>query len=510
MTDQVHKWTDDQLEALEKKIHATYAQAEREMKKKSAEYLKEYGKELKKKEADLKAGRISAEDFKRWKEEATLGAQWHTNMVNTLSQDLLRVDQKAMDIINGTTSHIYAENFNWGTYEIEHGTKMNTVFTPYDQDTVNRLLREDPNLLPQATLNKAKDLAWNRQHLTSAITQGILQGESIENIAKRLQSVVGMDERSSIRNARTATTAAENAGRIDSYDRAKEMGIELKKEWLATLDGRTRHSHRQLDGVAIEVDEEFLPGLSYPGDPHGQAWEVYNCRCTLVANLSDVDTSDAKRNSKLGKMSYEDWKNEKMGNAKTNAPESKVLHASYDDIKNAILSRYGEEGLDRFTREFAHYQGDASTGYATGVDAIPYVSKILDSLDEVKINTNDIIYRGIKLNESNIDKFLAENAVGNKITMRSLSWTTSQDVASDYANGVIQVIYENVTPGKKNAVSMMEWERHEATKRVGKSAGDFIASQQEVIQTDPNLEFEVVEIIKNGNKYIIKVKEIKR
>ena len=48
---------------------------------------------------------------------------------------------------------------------------------------------------------------------------------------------------SAIRTARTATTAAQNAGRMDSYHAAKGMGIKLKKEWLATLDGRTRHAH---------------------------------------------------------------------------------------------------------------------------------------------------------------------------------------------------------------------------------------------------------------------------
>ena len=55
---------------------------------------------------------------------------------------------------------------------------------------------------------------------------------------------------SAIRTARTATTAAQNAGRMDSYHATEGMGIKLKKEWLATLDGRTRHAHAMLDGQA--------------------------------------------------------------------------------------------------------------------------------------------------------------------------------------------------------------------------------------------------------------------
>ena len=46
-----------------------------------------------------------------------------------------------------------------------------------------------------------------------------------------------MNRASTIRTARTSVTAAQNAGRMDSYHSAEEMGIKLKKEWLATLDG---------------------------------------------------------------------------------------------------------------------------------------------------------------------------------------------------------------------------------------------------------------------------------
>ena len=46
-----------------------------------------------------------------------------------------------------------------------------------------------------------------------------------------------MNRASAIRTARTSVTAAQNAGRMDSYHSAEEMGIKLKKQWLATLDG---------------------------------------------------------------------------------------------------------------------------------------------------------------------------------------------------------------------------------------------------------------------------------
>ena len=97
-----------------------------------------------------------------------------------------------------------------------------------------------------------------------------------------------MDRTSAIRTARTAFTGAQNAGRMDSYAAAEKMGIKLKKEWLATLDGRTRHPHAALDGEKVGTDEKFSNGCRFPGDPQGRPGEVYNCRCTMVAALDAV------------------------------------------------------------------------------------------------------------------------------------------------------------------------------------------------------------------------------
>lgn len=144
--------------------------------------------------------------------------------------------------------------------------------------------------------------------------QGVLQGESVKKIAKRLQSVTNMNEASAVRNARTYITGAENRGRIDSYKYAESIGIEIENTWLATMDGRTRDSHRHLDGMSVKIGEQFPNGCEYPGDPDGPDEEIYNCRCTLIANVKNYKISDEDfLNRKLGGMdekSYDEWKNE--------------------------------------------------------------------------------------------------------------------------------------------------------------------------------------------------------
>lgn len=105
-------------------------------------------------------------------------------------------------------------------------------------------------------------------------------------------------------------TAAENMGRMRSFQRAEDLGINLMKQWMATLDNRTRDTHRELDGETIPVKETFWNGLMEPGDPDGDPSEVMNCRCTLVTVIEEYDYSNFPRRSNYGSMSYEEWKYE--------------------------------------------------------------------------------------------------------------------------------------------------------------------------------------------------------
>ncbi len=137
-------------------------------------------------------------------------------------------------------------------------------------------------------------------------------GESIPKIAKRMERVGATNKAQAVRWARTFTAAAEGAGRIASYKRAIAMGIKLKHQWLATLDDRTRHSHRQVDGEVREVGERFSNGCRYTGDPSAPYSEICNCRCALRPVLEGVDQSDSERWSKLPEgMTYEQWKDAK-------------------------------------------------------------------------------------------------------------------------------------------------------------------------------------------------------
>lgn len=285
MADYAHTETDKQIEELEKRLQAEYRQAYKETKGKLEKYLSDFARKDETKRKLVDEGKLSQADYKKWRTNQMLTGKRWAKMVDTLARDMNRTNQIAADIISGQLSPTFALNANFAAYGIENGFRADYGFTLYDQETVNRLVAENPDLLPAPSVDIPADVRWNKQKITSNITQAVLQGKSIPEIAKTMQTVVGMNKASATRNARTAMTGAQNAGRQATYDRAKAMGIKVKKEWVATLDGRTRHSHGMADGQQAEIDGKFKVGASqlrYPGDPQGRPEEVYNCRCTMV------------------------------------------------------------------------------------------------------------------------------------------------------------------------------------------------------------------------------------
>ena len=313
-----HEETEELLKQTEKRIENVYRQAYKELKKKSDDYMSQFLKTDAEKRKAMLSDEITKDEYRQWRQSHLLTGRRWVSMQESIAKDLNNSNKIAASVINGHLPDVYAININWATYQLEHDFKIDTSFTLYDRQTMERLLRDDPDLLPwQAKINTPEDIRYQKRHLNSALMQGILQGETIPQISERLaSSPCRMNARNAVTNARTMYTSAQNGGRIDGYKRAGGMGIHLKKQWLATLDGRTRHEHRQLDGQIVGTDESFeVDGyeIEFPGDPKAAAEMVYNCRCTMRSVLDALDKggyTEYEKNGKLGDMSYEEWKNE--------------------------------------------------------------------------------------------------------------------------------------------------------------------------------------------------------
>lgn len=327
-SDLAHRLTDQELAALEKRITAEFEKSARELKEKIDSYFADLVDRDREMRRRVEQGKLSPEHYRQWRLAQIGRGKRFEALRDRIAERMTHANEVAAAYINDATPGLYSLNRNFAAYTIEEQLGADVGFNLWDERTVRRLLVEHPDLMPYYPPKKAVkrgiDLAWGKRQITAQITSGILQGEPIQKIADRLQThIPDMTRKSAIRAARTAVTGAQNAGRMDGFAAAEDMGIRLKKRWVATLDDRTRHAHQLLDGQTQDQDKPFqseLGEIMYPGDPNATPSNVYNCRCTLIAQVEGVDFSTAMRRARnpetgesvlIENMTFAQWENRK-------------------------------------------------------------------------------------------------------------------------------------------------------------------------------------------------------
>ena len=286
MSDLAHAKTDEKLEEMEKRLSAIYSRAEKEIQKTADEYFSKFAEQDEAKRKLLEQGKITEDEYTKWRKGKVMYSKRFTEMKEQYAKQLLNVNQTAMAYINGELPEVYSINYNAIAGSVDGVGGYS--FTLVDADTVRNLAVTDTSLLPYKKIDPEKDIPWNMKKINAETLQGILQGESMDKIAKRIMNVQEMNKTQAIRSARTIVTGAENKGRQDSYKRAEEDGIVMKREWIATNDSRTRHWHAELDGVEVDIDEPWVNEfgeIMFPGDPSADPANTYNCRCSMAAKV---------------------------------------------------------------------------------------------------------------------------------------------------------------------------------------------------------------------------------
>jgi len=166
-------------------------------------------------------------------------------------------------------------------------------------------------ILSDAFTNYGKDSQkWIRQ----AIRQGIIQGESVPEVTKRLQEALGMSYNSAMRIVRTELLRSTGIGNQAAYDQARDNGAEIIETWDATLDSRTRASHGAADGKVkdnITGMYDLFGGVPGPRRT-GKAKEDINCRCISVGEVGGLspELRAIRDEGQEPYQSFETWSNE--------------------------------------------------------------------------------------------------------------------------------------------------------------------------------------------------------
>lgn len=132
-----------------------------------------------------------------------------------------------------------------------------------------------------------------REELRQILIEAQQAGDSIDEIAGEIRSrTERMTTRRAITVARTEVVRASNLGAVRG---ANMTGLDLKKEWISTMDSRIRripegaaYDHAQMNGRQVDKNEYFqVPSifgpeaLEFPAAMGGSVENVVNCRCTV-------------------------------------------------------------------------------------------------------------------------------------------------------------------------------------------------------------------------------------
>ena len=200
-----------------------------------------------------------------------------------------------------TRNYQLIDNYLNDSYVTAH---IGTLFDLQGQGVPLILPLNQEQMISAITLNSKlseplyNSLGYDVEHLkinvVSEISRGIAQRLTYAEMAQNLSAKTKLSKNRTLNIARTEGHRIQQEATYNLQVRAIEKGAKIFKQWDSTLDMKTRHTHRELDGQIIGVNDYFHSSggdkALYPGgfsDPK----EDCNCRCCLV-QVAEWELSD--------------------------------------------------------------------------------------------------------------------------------------------------------------------------------------------------------------------------
>lgn len=201
------------------------------------------------------------------------------------------MNQKQYKTVDAYLKGCYEKGFLGTMYDL-HGQGMPFIM-PIDQKAMVKAATLDSKISEKLYKTYTAEL---KKRIQAEVSRGIATNQQYATIARNLNMQTNIGLNKAMRIARTEGHGVQIQAAVDAQYQAKKAGANILKQWNSVLDGKTRTSHRLLDGELRELDETFSNGMKYPSDPAGGAAEVVNCRCLLMQRARKaLDEDEYKR-----------------------------------------------------------------------------------------------------------------------------------------------------------------------------------------------------------------------
>ena len=239
-----------------------------------------------------------------------------SNLEKKITGELSRLGAAVKVRISGGIREAYSTAYYYSAFALEATLQQSLGFGVLSNDKIEAALLNPVDRIKWPSRLQAHIEALNRR-VRQAIAQGLIQGSGLSKVARDVRDSIGRDAYQALRIIRTESQRAQSAARLLAIEQVEqksgEQGFTVYRVWLATLDGRTRESHRRLDGQRADEDGYFYfddesrttaPGMS------GIAEEDIHCRCTIISEFEGVPLQwrrDNVERKNIPFVTYEDW-----------------------------------------------------------------------------------------------------------------------------------------------------------------------------------------------------------
>lgn len=216
-----------------------------------------------------------------------------TKLEAQISDEIKALTGLTAKTLNKGVKGTYTQAREWTMFGIETDGKVQSTirFAGMDAKAVEEAVKNPYDRIGFIQRNRDNQALLIRQ-VKDEIAQGLIQGKSFQATARDLRKRMEIGASKAITITRTETKRVRGQAQIDTMNEAAEAGVKMKKQWLATIDGTTRDSHQSLDGVTVELDEDFVSDTGATGQGPGQMnspEDDINCRCTLLTIIEGFE-----------------------------------------------------------------------------------------------------------------------------------------------------------------------------------------------------------------------------
>lgn len=270
----------------------------------------------------LDSGKITQAEYKRRMTNLILSLSMRSK-AKEMAGIMTDANRDTYAELNAEVPGVLRDGLNREAWAAEMDIRQDVGLCPLSEDETAQLM-EEGYIFPKKEVNREKDIKWNQKSIMVGILAGLAIGIAFDRLCEFVANRVRKRNQDTMIDRIWETlSGAWESGRDSMLSEEEKKGLRPQKQWIATLDFKTRDAHRQLDGQRVDPDKPYVVNgdeIWYPRDPTAPAYLRCNCRCAerIIRKKYDVP-SNRKENLRtplpgggwekkiIPYMKYDEW-----------------------------------------------------------------------------------------------------------------------------------------------------------------------------------------------------------